>query len=64
MVWTELTDHLEVLYGAAAALVIVLLLTPAVGSAARYLRLVERRPKASATARRCRGSVGSRCSSG
>src|SRR6478672_514304 len=45
MVWTELTDHLEVLYGAAAALVIVLLLTPAVGSAARYLRLVERRPE-------------------
>ena len=45
MVWSELTDHLEVLYGAAAALVIVLLLTPAVGSAARYLRLVDRRPE-------------------
>ena len=29
MVWSELTDHLEVLYGAAAAFVIVLLLTPA-----------------------------------
>ena len=43
MVWEQLTDHLEVLYGAVAALVIVLLLTPAVGSAARYLRLVERR---------------------
>src|ERR1041385_1279713 len=42
MVWTELTDHLEVLYGAAAALAIVLVLTPAVGSAARYLRLIER----------------------
>src|SRR5690348_4228798 len=43
MVWEQLTDHLEVLYGAVAALVIVLLLTLAVGSAARYLRLVERR---------------------
>jgi UDP-GlcNAc:undecaprenyl-phosphate/decaprenyl-phosphate GlcNAc-1-phosphate transferase len=42
MVWRQLTDHLQVLYGAGAALVIVLLLTPAVGSAARYLRLVER----------------------
>src|SRR3954451_1244842 len=45
MVWTELTDHLEVLYGAVTALVIVLLLTPAVGSAARYLRVIERRPE-------------------
>src|SRR5690242_8910789 len=45
MVWNELTDHLQVVYGAAAALVIVLVLTPAVGSAARYLRLVERRPE-------------------
>src|SRR2546430_10187782 len=45
MVWNELTDHLQVLYGAAAALLIVLLLTPAVGSAARYLRLVGRRPE-------------------
>ena len=43
MVWSELIDHLEVLYGAAAAFVIVLLLTPAVGSAARHLRLVDRR---------------------
>jgi len=42
MVWDQLTDHPEVLYGAVSALVIVLLLTPAVGSAARYLRLVER----------------------
>ena len=42
MVWTQLTDHLQVLYGAAAALAIVVLLTPAVGSAARYLRLIER----------------------
>jgi UDP-GlcNAc:undecaprenyl-phosphate GlcNAc-1-phosphate transferase len=45
MVWRQLTDHLQVLYGAAAALVIVLVLTPAVGSAARYLRLVDRRPE-------------------
>jgi UDP-GlcNAc:undecaprenyl-phosphate/decaprenyl-phosphate GlcNAc-1-phosphate transferase len=45
MVWRQLTDHLEVLYGALAALVIVLLLTPAVGSAARHLRLVERAPE-------------------
>src|SRR5579884_499761 len=43
MVWKELTGHLQVVYGALAALTIVLLLTPAVGSAARYLRLVERR---------------------
>ncbi len=45
MVWDQLTDHLQVLYGAAAALVIVLVLTPAVGSAARYLRLIERKPE-------------------
>ena len=42
MVWHELTDNLEVLWGALAALAIVLLLTPAVGRAARYLRLVDR----------------------
>jgi UDP-GlcNAc:undecaprenyl-phosphate/decaprenyl-phosphate GlcNAc-1-phosphate transferase len=42
VVWDELTDHLQVLYGAVAALAIVLVLTPAVGSAARHLRLVER----------------------
>src|ERR1700741_5061191 len=42
MVWKQLTDHLQVIYGAAAALAIVVLLTPAVGSAARYLRLTER----------------------
>src|SRR6267378_851336 len=42
MVWQQLTDHLQVLYGAAAALAIVLVLTPAVGRSARYLRLVER----------------------
>jgi UDP-GlcNAc:undecaprenyl-phosphate GlcNAc-1-phosphate transferase len=42
MVWENLTDHLQVVYGAAAALCIVLLLTPAVGATARYLRLVDR----------------------
>src|SRR5947208_475592 len=42
MVWTELTDHLEVVYGAVTAGVIVWLLTPAVGPPARYLRLVDR----------------------
>src|SRR5579862_5514284 len=43
MVWKHLTDHLEVLWAALTALAIVLVLTPAVGSAARYLRLVDRR---------------------
>jgi UDP-GlcNAc:undecaprenyl-phosphate GlcNAc-1-phosphate transferase len=42
MVWRQLTDHLQVLYGAAAALAIVLVLTPAVGRSARYLRLIDR----------------------
>jgi len=42
VVWEQLTDHLQVLYGAAAALAIVLVLTPAVGATARYLRLIER----------------------
>jgi len=42
MVWEQLTDHLEVLYGAVTAFVIVLVLTPAVGRSARYLRLIER----------------------
>src|SRR5436305_7510690 len=42
MVWEQLTDHLEVLWGALAALAIVLVLTPAVGRSARYLRLIER----------------------
>jgi UDP-GlcNAc:undecaprenyl-phosphate/decaprenyl-phosphate GlcNAc-1-phosphate transferase len=43
MVWNELTDHPQVLYGAVAAFAIVLVLTPAVGASARYLRLIERR---------------------
>src|SRR3954452_3834428 len=42
MVWAKLTDHLEVLYGAVTAFAIVLVLTPAVGRSARYLRLIER----------------------
>jgi UDP-GlcNAc:undecaprenyl-phosphate GlcNAc-1-phosphate transferase len=42
MVWNEFTDHLEVLWGALTALAIVIVLTPAVGRAARYLRLVDR----------------------
>src|SRR5579884_1515226 len=42
MVWGELTDHLEVLYGAGAALAIVVLLTPAVGGMARLLGAVDR----------------------
>jgi UDP-GlcNAc:undecaprenyl-phosphate/decaprenyl-phosphate GlcNAc-1-phosphate transferase len=45
MVWDQLTDNPEVLYAGVAALVIVLVLTPAVGSAARYLRLVDRHPE-------------------
>jgi len=42
VVWKELTAHLEVVWAALTALGIVLVLTPAVGSAARYLRLVDR----------------------
>jgi UDP-GlcNAc:undecaprenyl-phosphate GlcNAc-1-phosphate transferase len=42
VVWDQLTNNPEVLYGALTALVIVLVLTPAVGRAARYLRLADR----------------------
>jgi UDP-GlcNAc:undecaprenyl-phosphate/decaprenyl-phosphate GlcNAc-1-phosphate transferase len=42
MVWRELTGHLDVIWGAVVAFGIVLVLTPAVGSAARHLRLVDR----------------------
>src|SRR5579884_5488 len=49
MVWKELTAHLEVIWAALAALAIVLVLTPAVGSAARHLRLVDRRQEADRT---------------
>jgi UDP-GlcNAc:undecaprenyl-phosphate GlcNAc-1-phosphate transferase len=41
-VWSELVDHLEVVYGAAVACVIVVLLTPAVGGMARLLGVVDR----------------------
>src|SRR6187399_673437 len=40
--WETLSDHPEVLYGAALALVIVVLLTPAVGGMARLLGVVDR----------------------
>ena len=49
MVWDQLTDHLEVLWAALTALAIVVVLTPAVGSAARYLRLVDRRAEGDRT---------------
>jgi UDP-GlcNAc:undecaprenyl-phosphate GlcNAc-1-phosphate transferase len=42
MVWNELTDHLEVIWGALLAFVIVVLLTPAVGGMARLLGVVDR----------------------
>lgn len=42
MVWNELTSHLEVVWGAVVALVIVVLLTPAVGGMARLLGVVDR----------------------
>src|SRR5688572_30610395 len=42
MVWDELTSNLEVIWGALAALVIVILLTPAVGGMARLLGVVDR----------------------
>src|SRR4051795_9323678 len=40
--WETLSDHPEVLYGAALALLIVILLTPAVGGMARLLGVVDR----------------------
>jgi UDP-GlcNAc:undecaprenyl-phosphate GlcNAc-1-phosphate transferase len=42
MVWNQLTSHWEVLWGALIALVIVVLLTPAVGGMARLLGVVDR----------------------
>src|SRR5690349_19859717 len=38
----ELADHLQVVYGAVLALVVVVLLTPAVGGMARLLGVVDR----------------------
>ena len=40
--WTTLRDNLAIVYGAALALVIVVLLTPAVGGMARLLGVVDR----------------------
>ena len=40
--WNTLTNHPEVIYGAVLALVIVVLLTPAVGGMARMLGVVDR----------------------
>jgi UDP-GlcNAc:undecaprenyl-phosphate/decaprenyl-phosphate GlcNAc-1-phosphate transferase len=40
--WSTLTDHPEVIYGTVLALVIVVLLTPAVGGMARLLGVVDR----------------------
>src|SRR4051794_41974144 len=42
MVWQTLTDNPEVFYGAVLSLVIVVLLTPAVGGMARVLGAVDR----------------------
>ena len=42
MVWRTLEDNFQVLYGAALALAIVVLLTPAVGGMARLLGVVDR----------------------
>jgi UDP-GlcNAc:undecaprenyl-phosphate GlcNAc-1-phosphate transferase len=42
MVWQTLTDNPEVFYGAVLSLVIVVLLTPAVGGMARVLGVVDR----------------------
>src|SRR2546423_2231031 len=41
MVWRTLEDNFQVLYGAALALAIVVLLTPAVGGMARLLGVVD-----------------------
>src|SRR5581483_3269584 len=41
MVWRELQDHWEVVYGAVTALVVVVLLTPAVAGMARRLGAVD-----------------------
>ena len=41
MVWRTLEDHFQVVYGAALALAIVVLLTPAVGGMARLLGVVD-----------------------
>src|SRR5215213_10520625 len=40
--WHDVRTHLEVVWGALLALVIVIVLAPAIGGVARYLRLVDR----------------------
>jgi UDP-GlcNAc:undecaprenyl-phosphate GlcNAc-1-phosphate transferase len=45
VVWDQLTSHLEVIWGAALAFVIVVALTPAVGGMARLLGVVDRPPE-------------------
>jgi len=52
VVWRQLTDHLEVLYGAITALAVVVLLTPAVGGMARLLGVVDRKEDGRRTAPR------------
>ena len=42
MVWNQLSDHLQVLWGALIALGVVVALTPAVGGMARLLGVVDR----------------------
>src|SRR6187399_498462 len=42
VLWSELTSNLEVVWGATVALVVVVLLTPAVGGMARLLGVVDR----------------------
>src|SRR5215467_8128791 len=42
MVWQELTDNLEVVWGALVAFAVVVALTPAVGGMARLLGVVDR----------------------
>jgi UDP-GlcNAc:undecaprenyl-phosphate GlcNAc-1-phosphate transferase len=51
MVWNELTDNLEVVWGALLALAIVVLLTPAVGGMARLLGVVDRHEEGRRTTR-------------
>src|SRR4051795_12090314 len=40
--WHDLRTHLELVWGALLAFLIVIVLAPAVGGVARYLRLVDR----------------------
>ena len=63
--WATLSDHLEVVYGAVAALVIVIALTPAVGGFARRVGAVDVPgvDRAASTCCPSRGSAGSRSSS-